>query len=856
MRRLIWLGGAAALSAGAAANLTAQVAGGAEPQALAAAHAALEQCAAGSAGDAAAKRVADEAEASFRSLVRDDDRNVAARVGLAQVLVRCQLHHAGVPTVMALIADAEAQLQAALAVEPEHWNARFTLAMLLKNMPAMLGRGPDATREFERLIAHQPRDDVAPQHALPFVHLGDLHTASGRSAAAVQTWRRGLALLPTHPELRARLEAAGAPLVPDSSWLSTPDAAASDLAPVYAFAPLRAEAANHQFQEVRASTTLRRMDVYTMPGGTAEMLQALQAMPGATRAGDGAELYIRGGDPAETPIFFDGGRLAFTGRWESLQGASMGVVDATILRRAYFSSGGFSARYGNALSGIVDVETEGRPAATSVRAGANMVQAGGSVRTAMGDKTGAWATLGATDTRLLNRMTGEAARYTRAPQSVQGVAGVTFDPLPGVELRTTVLSVADRYGRLVEMHGHAGEFASSSIMQHAALSARAVSPDGRRGISAALTASRRDGGMSFGVLDRQREDVAGGGRVDLDAVAFRSTRVRAGVELTRFTASTSGAVPTTASLAPGAPSMALAAEQEDALHAGAYLETEHEPFPGLALVAGLRVDALPGDDMTAADPRVALAWTSGDWTLRAGGGVFHQGSWRARYRVPDAGQPGGTPRRAEHLVAGVERGGMLSLRAEAYVKQYSEYAATGAGPQAVAGTNTGLDAMARWSPAGGLNGWVSYSLLRGRVELEGGDVVPSTLDVTHSFTSVARMPVGESWEVGATARYATGKPFTPVVHAGSGVAGTAGVPTYGEINGDRLPDYRRLDARVTRYFNIGGRRLALGYVEMLNLLDRANVMSYTWGPDDGRRVPVNSVFGHRVFVLGAEFQFQ
>lgn len=850
MKRFIWMGVAGLMAAGAAAPLRAQAS---QHPGLAAANEALERCATGTAGDAAAKRLADDAERQFRALVQEDGRNAEHRAGLAQVLVRCQLPHAGIPAVMSLIAEAEAQLQAALGADPAHWNARFTLGMLLKNMPAMMGRAPDAVQEFERLIALQGTTDNAPHHALPFLHLGELQEAAGRRAQAVQTWRRGLALFPAHPELTARLAAAGSDAVPDSTWLSSPTSLGGDasLAPVYAFSPLRAEAVNHQFQEARAAATLRRMDVYTMPGGTAEMLQALQALPGATRAGDGADLYIRGGDPAETPIFFDGGRLAFPGRWESLQqGGAMGVVDATVLRRAYFSSGGFSARYGNALSGVVDVETEGRPAATSLRAGANMVQAGGSARVPLGARSGAWGTLGGTDTRLVARMTGEADLYTQAPQSVQGIAGFSFDPLPGVELRTSVLAVSDRFGRHVEMNGHAGELASNSTLQHASVSGRALTPDGRRGISAAFTASRRVGSMTFGVLDREREDIAASARADVDAVVLRSTRVRAGGEVTRFSASMTGAVPTTPDLSPGAPSMALPRERERAVHAGAYAEAEHEPLPGLAVVAGLRVDGLPGDDMTAVDPRVAVAWSRGDWTLRAGGGVFHQGSWRARYRLPDPGQPGGIPRRAEHLVAGVERGGTLSLRAEAFVKQYSDYAQAGAGPQAVSGTNTGLDAMARWSPARGPNGWVSYSLLRGRVELESGDVVPSTLDVTHSVTWVGRLPVGDWWELGATARYGTGKPFTALQAASTGGVG------YGPVHGERMPDYQRLDARVTRYLNTGGRRVALGYVEMLNLLDRRNVMSYTWGADDGRRVPVHSVFAHRVFVLGAEVQFK
>jgi vitamin B12 transporter len=887
----------------ASAILTPTTALAQQPDRPAAARAALTACAAPTPATASApaatqpdpRRAADTAERLFRDLVRERPEDADARVGLAQVLIRCQIQHAGMAGVMTIVGEAEALLRAALAAEPSHWTARYTLAVLLRNLPPMLGRTQDAVREFEQLLAVQGTRADSAHFAQPFLQLGDLHDTAGRRTAAIDVWRRGLALFPSHADLTARLTAIGVEARPDSSWLAgrvartaadappgtepggmVSGAAAGDAVghnpTVYAFEPLRAEVSNHQFREARAGTTLRRLDVYTMPGGTGEMLQALQSMPGATRADDGAELHIRGGDPAETPVFFDGGRLAFPGRWESLQGSAMGVIDASILRRVYFSSGGFSARYGNALSGVVDVETEGRPASASHRLGINMVQAGASVRRPLGERSGAWVTVNGTDTRLIAELNGEAELYTRSPQSLQAVGGLTFEPRSGTELRTTLLSVADRFGRRFEMNGHAGEFASHSAMHHIALSGRSVHGGGRRGLSASMSGSWRENGMQFGVLDRQRDDRAIGGRADGDVVVFHATRVRLGFELLHYAATTSGRVPTTASLATDAPATTLADVAESTWHAGAYVEAEHEPLPGLAVVAGARVDALPGETGATADPRIAAAYTTRDWTVRIGAGRFHQGRWRARLRVPDAARPSGTPLRAEHIVAGVERGGgTLAMRADVWAKRYGGYVeadgvddgGSGGGAEAatatVAGMNTGADMIARWSPPHGPNGWFTYSLLRSRVELVDGDVVPAALDVTHSATLVARLPLGESWEIGTTGRYATGKPFTP--RAGGGGAG-AGAPigdgsgsvSAGGLHSDRLPAYTRLDARLTRY-RFGTRPTGVFYLEMLNLLDRRNVQAYTWSADDGRRVPINSVFAHRTFVLGVELQF-
>jgi hypothetical protein len=72
---------------------------------------------------------------------------------------------------------------------------------------------------------------------------------------------------------------------------------------------------------------------------------------------------------------------------------------------------------------------DGRPAgASSHRDRREHGAGGGTLRAQPGERTGAWGTLSATDTRLITRMNGEAELYTRAPQSLQGIGGVSFEP--------------------------------------------------------------------------------------------------------------------------------------------------------------------------------------------------------------------------------------------------------------------------------------------------------------------------------------------------------------------------------------------------------------------------------------------
>jgi hypothetical protein len=286
---------------------------------------------------------------------------------------------------------------------------------------------------------------------------------------------------------------------------------------------------------------------------------------------------------------------------------------------------------------------------------------------------------------------------------------------------------------------------------------------------------------------------------------------------------------------------------------GAYVETEH--LHGAAsLTLGLRADRLPGEEHVTLDPRLAVTARSGRWTARLGGGVFHQDGRRAEPVIPDAGRPSGAARRATHVVAAIEReGDLATLRAEAFVKRYGDYATHGSGPRIAAGTAQGIDVVARKTAGGRLSGWLGYSLMDATVRLEDGATVRSPLDVTHTATASTTATLGPSWSLGSTFRYGTGAPITPVV-AGEPRDGRI-VPVHGATMSDRLPAYGRVDARLTRFLR-APRFLLTTYVEMLNVAGRRNVASMSYDAGYAHRTPVSTFFASRTVVAGGEVQFR
>jgi len=510
------------------------------------------------------------------------------------------------------------------------------------------------------------------------------------------------------------------------------------------------------------------------------VLQVFQTMPGVTRATDGSDLYVRGGDPTETPVFVDGARLFYPGTFETLDGGIFGVLDPAVLRRVYFSSGGFSARWGNALSGVLDVETEGRPAGSGWRAGANLASLGGTLRVPLTARSGAWGSATATDASALLWMQNRLDEFEAPPRAFKGVAGMVIEPQDGLEIRATALAESDRTEVIADALGYRGPLHSSGTTRLASVSGRAGRPGEGPAARASLATSERATAFVFGVLDRQRTDRQISLRVEAETGSI-SRALRAGIEVARLSFRENGFVPATASIGPGAPRAAVSDGAGVTHHAAIFTESETRPHEALALVAGARIDRLPGESRWTMDPRLAVALKLGDWTLRGGSGTFRQGRWRVRYQLPDDGRPSGVPTRARHYTIGAQRDGPVSLRIEAFRKVYDGYAAAGSGPAAVRGAAEGVDVLARWS-ADAATGWLSYSLLNGELELADGQRVPSPFAVTHTLTAVLRIPVGEQLELGTTTRYATGKPYTPVLGLRDSDDGGTPGPAYGPVN--------------------------------------------------------------------------
>ena len=110
--------------------------------------------------------------------------------------------------------------------------------------------------------------------------------------------------------------------------------------------------------------------------------------------------------------------------------------------------------------------------------------------------------------------------------------------------------------------------------------------------------------------------------------------------------------------------------------------------------------------------------------------------------------------------------------------------------------------------------------------------------------------LSEHFQLGLSVKYATGRPYTPVVSSDFNDKINIYVPVYAPANSGRFPDYKRVDLRLTYFGQLTPFISAVVYLEGLNIFNFSNIFGYSYSPDYGERRTIESYFGQRMLVLG------
>ncbi|OGX84944.1 TonB-dependent receptor [Hymenobacter glacialis] len=599
----------------------------------------------------------------------------------------------------------------------------------------------------------------------------------------------------------------------------------------------------------KRSSVLKPLDILTTAGALADVAGALNTLPGTTRNGEEGKLFVRGGAAGETKQFMDGLPLQSPYGGTVSGTPARGRFAPTLFKGTVFSTGGYSAEYGQALSAAVILNTQ--DLAPETQTGITLLSLGSvglsqqqrweraSVAVA-GDYFNMKPYFGVVPQRVLTAM--ESGSGSVAYRQRTGEAGIfkAYGAFGTARTGVRTPAVDWQNGRPVDLQNH-----------NAYLNTSFRSPlRGGWSVNTGLAATRDEQTIALGTQ---------GPAADVSHVREREESVVGRVVLTN------DSVGTYWNLKMGADGLGQRfAQQVRQQHAGqetdlprrafseqraaAFAEANISFTSQLAGRVGGRAEYSAVLGRWNAAPRLALAYQLSEASqLSAAYGQFYQTP--ANYLLLSAHRNNALRfERADHYLLTFQRiRADRTLRVEGYYKNYDHLTRFDAATQfqhtAYASTGSGyargLDFFWRdRKTVRNLDYWVSYGLLDTRRQ-QRTDPVPAvpTFAARHSLSLVGKYWLGKLHTlVGATYAYTSPRlSYDPGFRA------------------VRTPSFQDLSMNLSYVTSIK-RKLTIVHVSCSNLLGRANVFGYRYGAapsDQGtyQRVSVTPSAPRMLFVV-------
>lgn len=611
---------------------------------------------------------------------------------------------------------------------------------------------------------------------------------------------------------------------------------------------------------------LGREEILALPHLGDDFFRALSLLPGTAANDVSAQFHVRGARRDETQVRLDGQELFDVFHLKDYDGATSVIAPAT-LAGADLLTGGFSAEYGDRMSGVLDLRTLSPAGRPRFRAGLGILGAnvggGGSFR----DGDGTWiaeARRGSLD--LVRRLIdAEDPRYWDAFAKVGSRLGPRNTLTVSALRADDVLELTETEGEETKLFDT--DYASSHVwfnLQTLFGSSLFVETAG-----AAAAIDR----------DRRGEELEEEGRIDVRDLRdsdvrelrqgwdWQSTAVNVleGGWLWREirTAYDYFAVRDLESpLAalrhdgPTGTTRFLGGLSEE--HQGLWLADRLRPLPSLTLELGLRWDRYGELDESHGSPRVHLAWTrpGGRGVLRASWGRFDQSQRPYELQVEDGETRLSAVERStqevvsyETLLGSAGSSRQVVARLELYRRRLDDprpryedlfepinvFPEVEEGRVAVLADRSrahGVELFLRGDRDRRLRWWVTYAWAETEDEID-ARWAPRSFDQEHALNVDLDLALGPRWRLNLAWRYHTGWPKT--------VLGTEAVedeegeieylPVLGPFHGERLPEYHRLDLRASRRWRWRAAEFDL-FLDVQNAYDRANVAGFDMEIDE------------------------
>jgi outer membrane receptor protein involved in Fe transport len=617
--------------------------------------------------------------------------------------------------------------------------------------------------------------------------------------------------------------------------------------------------------------SLTSQEIRRSPGSAEDIFRVMQSLPGvATAGGKSAQLIVRGGSPDENLTLLDHIEI-YNPIHFARTGESMGIIsiiNPSLLRSVDFLTGGFPAMYGDKMSSVFEMSlVDGNKELTNVDLNLNLAGFGALVDgpTFGGGSMVFSARRGFFDllTSLMNK--------PAAPQYYDFVGKVTYD----LDARNRVSLVGFYYLDKITRTGATKE--STAMSKYTNVNrddyGSAAGVNWRFLLSNKLytLTTLSFSGNGWNTLQGTASDPSLSGEDILeDSYSLKNQTVlqlssaleiKAGLQVqwidSRHTAWQPADTTRRGEIVP-ASSIAYFPGVTNKL--ALFLQDTWKPLPNMSMTTGLRYDVFSFTKEATWSPRLGVSYYLTERvSLNASYGSFYQTPAAYQIALDPANQLLKSSL-ATHAIFGIEYLANEDLRAtiEIYQKNLTSVVVsndtTNLLTNAGSGRAQGIEFSIQKKYTSGFVGSASYSYSFS--QRQDGAGLPSydfEYDRPHIINLIAGWEAGNNWQIGFKWQFASGNPYTPVV--GTIKKGGIFYVIDGARNSARYPDYHKLDIRIDKKFIFSSFTLT-AYLDLWNIYNRTNVLSYTYKTDASGVITQNERLDFGLLpILGLTAQF-
>lgn len=612
-------------------------------------------------------------------------------------------------------------------------------------------------------------------------------------------------------------------------------------------------------------TVISAAEAERVPGGIGDPLAVVQNFAGVARTESSALLVVRGSDPNESVTLVESTYVPLLYHFGGLRT----VIPAGMLESIEFYPGNFSAEYGFATGGVVDVRLKKlQPKKIGGYADVSILDTSLYLEAPVGKKA-AVAVGGRRsyiDTIINAAVPDDAGvNLVTAPRYYDFQALASYRPRPAHELRAFLFGSDDRLEVLFENPADLdpelteNDFGYSTTFYRALFTDDYV-PSERLQNRVTLSLGRDLVNMDIAQFVVDMTFNVAEAREKVRYEVSEQLAVKAGFEVgvsgydvrLVMPGMTAGQANTGAEAEPDFSRPDSIDLTDTAYYGGAFAEGEVTPGGGWLFLPGVRVTRHGLAERASLEPRLAARWEFLEGTTLKGGLGLYQMEAHFLEVNPRFGNPDLDLEHAIHYSVGLEREltERLSVDATLFYKRLTHlanptdrlverdgelrplnYDSLGSGRV------HGLELVLRQELWEGLSGWIAYTLSQSRRQSPPDSAERLfEWDQTHILNVVAGYALPRNWQVSTRFRYTTGNPETPIIGSVFNASEDEYQPTYGALNSARVSNFHQLDLRVDKRWI--HRAYILGaYLDIQNVYNRSNAAGTEYSFDYRRSRP-------------------